>query len=109
MFFLSSRRRMTSCALVTGVQTCALPIYSLHSAKKMTFILATADQALARQRHTSRGGCPAQHSMIQRGELDIAARPHAFKKTAAAGIRALPFVTGLALPVGSLRCALGLS
>src|SRR3546814_8751799 len=26
MFFLSSRRRHTSCALVTGVQTCALPI-----------------------------------------------------------------------------------
>src|SRR3546814_9146727 len=28
MFFVfSSRRRHTSCALVTGVQTCALPIY----------------------------------------------------------------------------------
>src|SRR3546814_10779883 len=26
--FVSSRRRHTSCALVTGVQTCALPIYS---------------------------------------------------------------------------------
>src|SRR3546814_2214550 len=26
MVFLSSRRRHTSCALVTGVQTCALPI-----------------------------------------------------------------------------------
>src|SRR3546814_7982140 len=26
-FFFSSRRRHTSCALVTGVQTCALPIY----------------------------------------------------------------------------------
>src|SRR3546814_15605394 len=31
IFFFSSRRRHTSCALVTGVQTCALPIYS-HSA-----------------------------------------------------------------------------
>src|SRR3546814_4803045 len=28
MFFLSSRRRHTRCALVTGVQTCALPIYT---------------------------------------------------------------------------------
>src|SRR3546814_11435570 len=27
VFFFSSRRRHTSCALVTGVQTCALPIY----------------------------------------------------------------------------------
>src|SRR3546814_10451465 len=26
MFFFSSRRRHTRCALVTGVQTCALPI-----------------------------------------------------------------------------------
>src|SRR3546814_15134496 len=28
MFFLSSRRRHTRCALVTGVQTCALPIWN---------------------------------------------------------------------------------
>src|SRR3546814_1302245 len=28
MFFFSSRRRHTRCALVTGVQTCALPIWS---------------------------------------------------------------------------------
>src|SRR3546814_14374322 len=30
-FFFSSRRRHTRCALVTGVQTCALPIFSLES------------------------------------------------------------------------------
>src|SRR3546814_4297199 len=29
LFFFSSRRRHTRCALVTGVQTCALPIF-LH-------------------------------------------------------------------------------
>src|SRR3546814_13931803 len=29
MFFFSSRRRHTRCALVTGVQTCALPISSV--------------------------------------------------------------------------------
>src|SRR3546814_4795080 len=29
-FFFSSRRRHTRCALVTGVQTCALPISSRH-------------------------------------------------------------------------------
>src|SRR3546814_2908199 len=27
-FFFSSKRRHTSCALVTGVQTCALPIFN---------------------------------------------------------------------------------
>src|SRR3546814_7224308 len=30
VFFFSSRRRHTRCALVTGVQTCALPIYPAH-------------------------------------------------------------------------------
>src|SRR3546814_5171631 len=30
LFFFSSRRRQTSCALVTGVQRCALPIFHWH-------------------------------------------------------------------------------
>src|SRR3546814_20203989 len=30
-FFFSSRRRHTRCALVTGVQTCALPIYCVQA------------------------------------------------------------------------------
>src|SRR3546814_4961838 len=30
VFFFSSRRRHTRCALVTGVQTCALPILPPH-------------------------------------------------------------------------------
>src|SRR3546814_7960917 len=33
-FFFSSRRRHTRCALVTGVQTCALPISDLTAAAK---------------------------------------------------------------------------
>src|SRR3546814_5066250 len=35
-FFFSSRRRHTRCALVTGVQTCALPI----SARRLLFLAA---------------------------------------------------------------------
>src|SRR3546814_1074893 len=31
VFFFSSRRRHTRCALVTGVQTCALPIFAATS------------------------------------------------------------------------------
>src|SRR3546814_7821966 len=37
LFFFSSRRRHTRCALVTGVQTCALPICSSGSGKS-TFL-----------------------------------------------------------------------
>src|SRR3546814_6305848 len=40
-FFFSSRRRHTRCALVTGVQTCALPILiaatARHSAQNIAF------------------------------------------------------------------------
>src|SRR3546814_10888516 len=34
-FFFSSRRRHTRCALVTGVQTCALPIYQNTAPSRM--------------------------------------------------------------------------
>src|SRR3546814_9936468 len=33
-FFFSSRRRHTRCALVTGVQTCALPIFRVEAATR---------------------------------------------------------------------------
>src|SRR3546814_5229143 len=33
-FFFSSRRRHTSCALVTGVQTCALPISLIRDVRE---------------------------------------------------------------------------
>src|SRR3546814_6976511 len=36
-FFFSSRRRHTRCALVTGVQTCALPIYNLATIPRHDF------------------------------------------------------------------------
>src|SRR3546814_10319868 len=42
MFFVSSRRRHTRCALVTGVQTCALPISDR--------LIAAYEQLLARAR-----------------------------------------------------------
>src|SRR3546814_4251458 len=37
MFFFSSRRRHTRCALVTGVQTCALPISKSLSLRSVAF------------------------------------------------------------------------
>src|SRR3546814_246537 len=43
-FFFSSRRRHTRCALVTGVQTCALPICSLYDGAAASVFL----QPLAR-------------------------------------------------------------
>src|SRR3546814_3673753 len=39
-FFFSSRRRHTRCALVTGVQTCALPIFRHTKAAGVPMIVA---------------------------------------------------------------------
>src|SRR3546814_3539518 len=36
VFFFSSRRRHTICALVTGVQTCALPIFAAQSHERLS-------------------------------------------------------------------------
>src|SRR3546814_4169757 len=45
LFFFSSRRRHTICALVTGVQTCALPIYQVFSGDRLVaFDLDTGDR-----------------------------------------------------------------
>src|SRR3546814_7944561 len=42
MFFFSSRRRHTRCALVTGVQTCALPILIFRNQEAAAFSRTTA-------------------------------------------------------------------
>src|SRR3546814_3020873 len=46
VFFLSSRRRHTRCALVTGVQTCALPIYKLGASYGVIETTGTAALSL---------------------------------------------------------------
>src|SRR3546814_6100831 len=49
-FFFSSRRRHTRCALVTGVQTCALPISIDDLERAIEAMLFASDEALdARQ------------------------------------------------------------
>src|SRR3546814_6543490 len=47
-FFFSSRRRHTRCALVTGVQTCALPILAGRCCPVTTPTLTADDAADAR-------------------------------------------------------------
>src|SRR3546814_7299595 len=51
-FFFSSRRRHTRCALVTGVQTCALPIFGRWregAASEMASLAEVKDAAERRQ------------------------------------------------------------
>src|SRR3546814_19554017 len=42
VFFFSSRRRHTRCALVTGVQTCALPIFPLQHRTGNGYVYSSA-------------------------------------------------------------------
>src|SRR3546814_6438901 len=58
-FFFSSRRRHTRCALVTGVQTCALPIFALQRLELVGYddVQTLAVQA-AQLRHAV--GCGAE-------------------------------------------------
>src|SRR3546814_2841188 len=57
-FFVSSRRRHTRCALVTGVQTCALPIYIPNA---NTIIINRADRFGLAQLHQLRGRVGRSH------------------------------------------------
>src|SRR3546814_4090249 len=61
VFFFSSRRRHTRCALVTGVQTCALPICLGMAAALLT--VASAAQA----QQTTR---PGQITQLPMGQME---------------------------------------
>src|SRR3546814_17136146 len=50
LFFFSSRRRHTRCALVTGVQTCALPISPAHPLRRPAGVLQRRRRAVAVRR-----------------------------------------------------------
>src|SRR3546814_2934478 len=50
LFFFSSRRRHTRCALVTGVQTCALPIYAFENRSKAARSGLALDRTLGDRR-----------------------------------------------------------
>src|SRR3546814_4293496 len=45
LFFFSSRRRHTRCALVTGVQTCALPIWIEQQGQRSILVEAYVDRS----------------------------------------------------------------
>src|SRR3546814_4814117 len=63
IFFFSSRRRHTRCALVTGVQTCALPI-----SWRAAMLLCAAAIMLA---------CPPLVLIVPGGRADVAPEPAA--------------------------------
>src|SRR3546814_4890527 len=81
MFFFSSRRRHTRCALVTGVQTCALPIFlgarrtdagRAREGPPMTeavdvVVIGAGQAGLALSHELSRAG--VEHVVLERGRV----------------------------------------
>src|SRR3546814_4077414 len=80
VFFFSSRRRHTRCALVTGVQTCALPISRIVSSRLREIALGHAeDLAALRQIDESEQDLAERRVAIER---KIADRPQTGNLTA---------------------------
>src|SRR3546814_8577963 len=72
-FFCSSRRRHTRCALVTGVQTCALPIYVTPESAGWGHVGFRAVRLVAGQTHA--GGEPGREAclVLLSGTADVCA------------------------------------
>src|SRR3546814_5650308 len=113
-FFFSSRRRHTRCALVTGVQTCALPIWShrrtpgLPSARRRS----GCARASAAPRRRTASGRRAGRAACRRGcrsrRGTCAARPPwpapaACRRSSGPG----PCRPSAGVPRGSGRCSFG--
>src|SRR3546814_17543417 len=79
-FFFSSRRRHTRCALVTGVQTCALPISGQWRYTPPTHVVAAFLQAL--DEHAAEGGVTGRGARYARN-----------RDVMVAGLRRLGFET----------------
>src|SRR3546814_9505639 len=64
-FFFSSRRRHTRCALVTGVQTCALPIYAEVTIDK-DIVHRDVDQQAKKTHHHAGFGLRQTFTLVTR-------------------------------------------
>src|SRR3546814_6973845 len=73
-FFFSSRRRHTRCALVTGVQTCALPISPPRSVAPIDAILAQRRLAIGALLRVLDIGLLQREIVIDEAQLLAAAR-----------------------------------
>src|SRR3546814_1176814 len=72
-FFFSSRRRHTRCALVTGVQTCALPIFDNWLQGRRRNIWVSKNETLledARRDWTALGGLAADIQPLSNWKID---------------------------------------
>src|SRR3546814_20949395 len=77
LFFFSSRRRHTRCALVTGVQTCALPIFGVAASGRTPYTCAAIEQARAKGGLTIGIANQAGTPLLELAEIALCAEPGA--------------------------------
>src|SRR3546814_7363815 len=75
-FFFSSRRRHTRCALVTGVQTCALPIYGLlnpisANLNSSTFVRSAFDTMIDETRFRAAGSRTLANTLMKACMIEL--------------------------------------
>src|SRR3546814_17900999 len=71
-FFFSSRRRQTRCALVTGVQTCALPIYPRQEVRLVPVVALGAGEPFAGEISCHKRDAEIdEHRLGDRPEADV--------------------------------------
>src|SRR3546814_11975328 len=111
-FFFSSRRRQTRCALVTGVQTCALPISQCDARNGRVEAVARRARSLHRHpRNVGQGDgglFRAAEDMARRTEQGQAAglvSPPVMQRTEGRGGAAPAFLIPLRPPFSSARAA----
>src|SRR3546814_2709049 len=89
LFFFSSRRRHTMCALVTGVQTCAIPILLVGMPSRLSSRVPY-HQRIGPSPCTSRSHSVGDRAATCRGDLSNIARvrplPSSVKITAIFGV-----------------------
>src|SRR3546814_10335273 len=108
LFFFSSRRRHTRCALVTGVQTCALPIvlpdglmFDGSGRKRAGSVSCCVESALCGQQCQARADVIEQGSRRRAFEEVVAEQLDAPYRTALRSTRANPACAEDLLQIGS--------
>src|SRR3546814_14352093 len=102
MFFVSSRRRHTRCAVVTGVQTCALPIFveartgeaALELLQRSAFDLLITDMVMP----TVDGAAVIHAARARRSDLPVICISGYTPESIAKEVEAIPNLHFLAKP-----------
>src|SRR3546814_5666810 len=94
IFFFSSRRRHTRCALVTGVQTCALPICGAQAFDAIAEAKAAGVEVIVVDHHQCATTLPQAFAVVNPNRLDEAPDAAIHGNLAAVGVA---FLLGAAL------------